>query len=67
MPQTSTAPAAKVYPDWMIDSVQQYKTALTGGAKADDGRYCLCREFDRYGECAHTDFIKKNQLEESHV
>jgi len=57
--QTTPAPVAKVFPDWMIESIARFKTSLTGGAKVDNGRYCLCREFDRYGECAHTDHLIK--------
>jgi len=67
MPQTSPAPTAKPYPDWMLESIQRYQTALTGGAKADNGRYCLCREFDRYGECPHTDHLIQQQQEVAYV
>ncbi len=49
----------KTYPDWMLDSIQRYKTALTGGAPADNFRHCLCREFDKWGECSHTDYLIK--------
>lgn len=59
MTQTTPAPEAKVYPDWMLDSIQRYKTALTGGAKVDNGRTCQCHEFDRHGECSHTDYLLK--------
>ncbi len=65
--QTSPAPVAKPYPDWMLESIAQFKTALTGGARADNGRYCLCREFDKWGECPHTDYLINQTKEYQHV
>jgi len=59
--QTTPAPVAKVFPDWMLDSIQRYKTVLSGGAKVDNGRYCECREFDKWGECSHTDYLLKEK------
>jgi hypothetical protein len=61
MNQATPAPVAKTYPAWMLESIQQFKTALTGGAKVDNGRYCECREFDKYGECSHTDYLLKSK------
>ena len=51
--QSQTTPKA------LIEEMHLFHTSLTTGAKVDNGRHCRCQEFDKWGECDHTETLEK--------